>query len=159
MTQSIYLSPTDPTEILRTINSLKARQSTGPDNISSYPIKKKSPLGKPISLLINKSLEDGIIPDIFLNTTIIPIYKSKNKALLSNYRPISLLCSLSKILEKIVHKRVYNFLQLHSIFFASQYGLRHKHSTVNAICEFSKAFDTINHDLLLSNFIIMEYVA
>ena len=171
MTQTIYFSPTDPTEILHTINSLKAKKSTGPDNISSYLIKKiKSPLSSPISLLINKSLEDGLVPDVFKTAKVIPIYKSKNKELLANYRPISLLCSLSKILEKIVHKRVYNFLQLHNIFFASQYGFRQKHSTVNAVCEFtahtlnsldenkstlgvfldlSKAFDTINHDLLL----------
>ena len=80
MTQSIYFFPTDPTEILRTINSLKAKQSTGPDNISSYLIKKiKSPLSSPISLLINKSLEDGVVPDVFKTTKVIPIYKSKIK--------------------------------------------------------------------------------
>ena len=91
MTQSIYFSPNDPTEILNTINSLKAKQSTGPDNISSYLIKKKkTPLSSPISLLINKSLEDGVVPDVFKTAKVIPIYKS-------------LLCSLSKILEKIVH--------------------------------------------------------
>ena len=94
ITQSIYFFPTDPTEILRTINSLKAKQSTGPDNISSYLIKKKTPLSSPISLLNNKFLEDGVLPDVFKTAKGIPIYKSKNKELLAYYRPISLLCSL-----------------------------------------------------------------
>ena len=127
-------------------------------------------MSSPISLLINKSLEDSVVPDVFKTAKAIPIYKSKNKELLANYRPISLLCSLSKILEKIVRNRVYNFLQLHNIFVASQYRFRQKHSTVNAVCEciahtinsldenkstlgvfldLFKAFDTINHDLLL----------
>ena len=86
-----------------------------------------------ICLLINKSLEDGVVPDVFKTAKVIPIYKSKNKELLANYRRISLLCSLSKLLDKIVHKRVYNFLQLHSKLCASQYGFRQKHSTVNAV--------------------------
>ena len=65
MTQSIFFSPTDPTEILRDINSLKYKQSTGPDNISSCLIKKiKSPLSSPIRLLINKSLEDAVVPSL-----------------------------------------------------------------------------------------------
>ena len=80
MTQSIYFSPTDPTEILRTINSLKAKQNTGPDNSSSYLIKQiKSPLSSPVSLLINKSIEDGVVSDVFKTAKVIPIYKSKNK--------------------------------------------------------------------------------
>ena len=77
MTQSIYFSLADPTEILRTINSLNAKQSTGPDNISSYLIKQiKSPLS---SLLINKSLEDGVVPDVFKTAKVMPIYNRKIK--------------------------------------------------------------------------------
>ena len=56
-------------------------------------------------MLINKSLETGIVPDKLKLAKVIPIYKSKDKELLNNYRPISLLPIISKIMEKLVHKR------------------------------------------------------
>ena len=101
---------------------------------------------------------------------VIPIFKAKNKELFTNYRPISLLPVISKILEKVVHCRLYSFLTRYNILNDSQYGFRHKHSTINAITEFtndimssfdmkhtslavyldlSKAFDTMYHSILL----------
>ncbi len=90
---------------------------------------------------------------------------------MNNYRPISLLPSLSKILEKIVHHRLYNFCKAQNILNSKQFGFRPNHSTVHAITNFiandqasteqnqftvavlwdlSKAFDTIDHNILLS---------
>ena len=110
-------------------------------------------------------------PNIFKTAKVIPIYKAKDAQELTNYRPISLLPSISKILEKVIHKRLYTFLNSHNIFYASQYGFRPNHSTINAITEFtsyamssldkqehslsvfldlSKAFDTIDHTILLN---------
>ena len=64
---------------------------------------------------------------------VIPIYKSKARDDFSNYRPISILPTVSKILEKIVHKRLYDFMYKCNIFYPNQYGFRHKHSTLHAV--------------------------
>ena len=99
-----------------------------------------------------------------------PLYKSKEKYMVTNYRPISLLITMSKILEKVVYVRVYNFLVETGQLYQSQYGFRSGHSCQNAISELkgtilknqeenkftigvfidlSKAFDTLSHDILL----------
>ena len=64
---------------------------------------------------------------------VIPIFNNKSPEQYTNYRPISLLPSMSKILEKIVHKRLYNFLDMPNLLYNNQYGFRPKHSTIQAI--------------------------
>ena len=102
---------------------------------------------------------------------VIPIYKSKVKTDVNNYRPISLLPTLSKILEKVVHHRLYTFFTINDILYDNQYGFRPKHSTTDAVLKFTshimsvlednnttmavlldlfKAFDTIDHGILLN---------
>ena len=170
--RSIFFRPTDSNEIDSIISLLKSKKSSGHDNISTEFIKKtKMQLKNPISILVNKSLESGYVPNFIKLAEVIPIFKSKKPELYSNYRPISLLPSIAKILEKVVHKRVYTFLNINNIFYDSQYGFRPKCSTINAITELtshllesmdnnqhtvgvfldlSKAFDTIHHDTLLN---------
>ena len=68
-------------------------------------------------------------------TEVIPLYKGKEHDLVINYRPISLLITISKLLEKIVYKRMYAFLERNKIFFESQYGFRTKRSCEQAVME------------------------
>ena len=169
---NMFMAPTDPYEIIKIIDTLKRKNSTGHDNISSSLIKDiKHVIAQPLTILINKSLQNGAVPDSLKLAKVIPIYKSKNRVLLNNYRPISLLPAFSKILEKIVHKRLYQFLLSKTLFYPSQYGFRPQHSTNHAVHEFvddtiasfdnkehtigifldlSKAFDTIDHKILIS---------
>ena len=171
ITQNMFMVPTDPNEVSQIINQLNNKTSCGHDGISLSLIKKiNEPLTYPVTKLINKSLQEAFVPEALKVAKVIPIYKTKDKQLLQNYRPISVLPSMSKILEKIVFKRLYGFLDNNSFFHDSQYGFRPKHSTIDAITEFtqniyrslesnrysigifldlSKAFDTINIDILI----------
>ena len=94
------MSPTDPEEVSRIITSLKS--NIGHGGTSSKLLKTLEPaLCEPISVLINESLETGDVPSNTNIAKIIPIYKYKEKTEMENYRPISLLPSISKILEKM----------------------------------------------------------
>ena len=110
---------------------MKSKTSTGCDNISSKLLKElANVLGGPISILINKSMESGIVPKSMKTAKVIPIFKSKDKTIFTNYRPISLLPALSKVLEKVIHKRVYYFLQSKDIYYlkantGSERGIQH----------------------------------
>ena len=80
-------------------------------------------------------MNEGIFPDSMKLADTVPLYKSKEWYLLDNYRWISLLITLSKILEKLIHKRVYNHLEENNLINNSQYGFRPKHSCKNAVGE------------------------
>lgn len=170
-TRSIFVSPTDPEEVRKIILGMKSKRSSGHDSMSTSFLKQiATEICSPLSLLINKSFEEGKVPECLKMAVVIPIYKSQDHDLFSNYRPISLLPSISKVFEKVMYKRLNGFLEINEILYQSQYGFRGSHSTVQAIHEFisntvdamenkmstigvfldlSKAFDTINHKILL----------
>jgi len=156
-------------EIINTINSLKLKRNCGHDNVNTLLLKQiQFVISLPLSIAVNESMETSVFPSKLKIVKVIPIYKSKDKQSFTNYRPISLLPSISKIYEKIVHNRLYNYMPINSLMNKNQYGFRKSHSTINAVSKFtddtllalessnyppsvfldlSNAFDTINHNL------------
>ena len=110
---SSFLRPTNYMEIKNLLRRLPNKGSSGFDKIDNILLKKlEDELVKPICILTNCSLEQGIFPDLMKNALIVPLYKSKSKEEVCNYRPISLLLTISKLIEKVVYKQVYDYLNL-----------------------------------------------
>ena len=167
---SIFLTPTTKTEIFRLIDKLPNKKSCGPDGLSNCTLKElKDELLYPLEILFNNSLDESIFPQQMKEAHVVPLHKGKCKYETTSYRPILLLINMSKILEKIMYKRVYNFLNNNSLIYSSQHGFRNKHSCESAVGELignvckghkkckhtlaifldlSKAFDTISHNIL-----------
>ena len=157
-------------EVLDIINKLE-NKSTGPQSIPIKLLKLIPDLILiPLCTIINQSFVTGKYPDALKISKVIPIHKSGATCNLNNYRPISLLSIFDKIMEKVMHKRLYDFLQKHNILFQNQFGFRKNNSTTSALLQItekikesidnkkygcgsfidlSKAFDTVNHEILL----------
>jgi hypothetical protein len=168
----LHSSPVTDDEILSCINKLENKRTPDMSGISTCILKKVIPeILSPLKHIFNQSLATGIVPDNFKIAKIIPIFKSGDSLDPSNYRPISLLSTFSKILEKIVHFRLYTYLEEHSLLSPRQFGFRPNHSTVHPMslmlnhitqalnakkhtllifCDLKKAFDTCDHSILLS---------
>lgn len=168
---SLYFTPTNPEEVRSLVKSLKDK-SSGSDNMQPKVLKAcHNIIALPLSTIINQCILSGVFPNELKVARIIPIYKGKGDSQeLVNYRPISLLNCISKIFEKIIFKRLVSFADKYKILDDNQYGFRSKRSTNTAIIstvnritqalenneyvagiflDFSKAFDTINHQILL----------
>ena len=157
-------------EIMKIITKLPNKASSGYDKVSNKLLKLlKEELSKPLCELFNASLAQGTFPSNMKLSEVVPLHKGNKRNAPENYRPISLLVTISKVLEKLVYKRVYGFLQLNNSLYISQYGFRSNHSTDNAVTELlgeilknlenkkytlaifldlSKAFDTLEHSVI-----------
>ena len=169
--RSLFMQPTHEIEIGKLIRNLPNKTSSGYDDISNLLLKKlEYSVVIPMTIIFNKSLNEGKFPEAMKMAEVVPLHKSKSKDITSNYRPISLLITVSKVLEKLVYSRTYNFLTDTGQIYVSQYGFRKDHSCTNAVSELlsgivkgidknektvavfldlSKAFDTLKHDILL----------
>ena len=158
-------------ELQLTISNLKNKNSSGPDKISTRLLKECGDvLSIPLLHVLNKSLCTGIFPEKMKLARVVPIYKTGDNMLVSNYRPISLLSVFSKVFEKLVYGRVLFFLNKYNVLYKFQFGFRSGFSSVLALLEVTemitnllnnncyvlglfldlqKAFDTVDHEILL----------
>ena len=133
---SIFLAPCSKIEIKKIILGLKQKKSSGYDKINSILLcELTDTLVLPLELIFNQLLSQGIFPDFMKLAELVPLYKKGNPHQTENYRPISLLITLSKVLETIIYSHVYTFLNESGQIFRSQYGFRSKHSCEHAIAD------------------------
>ena len=126
----------DEDAINKIIYNLPPKSSSGCDGISTKLLKVIAPvIIKPLTLLINQVLITGTFPDKLKIAKVIPIFKKGDPSLFENYRPISLLPAISKVLEKIIALQLSSYFEKNKLLFDNQYGFRPKHSTEHAALE------------------------
>ena len=170
-TNSIYLNPVRSGEVYKIIGKLK-NKSTLDSKISALKIANNAPkFTEALAKVVSSSFAQGIFPSALKRARVVPIYKGGSKSEVANYRPISLLSSFSKVYEKLMHARVSNFLDQNSSLHDEQFGFRagrsceqalltaqsillkslnnKKSISVLLLIDFSKAFDMVDHSILL----------
>ena len=160
-----------PLQVLKALNKIKSTKATGLDDIPPSMIKDASRyIAAPLAYIINLSLSSGTYPNHWKIAKIVPVYKSGSVSELGNYRPISILPAISKIAERLVHDQLAKFLEDSSLLSPTQFGFRSKYSTGLAVTyftdiirkemdhgkltgavfmDFCKAFDTVDHIVLI----------
>ena len=153
------------------ILNLDVTKSSGPDGIPNMFLKRYSEwCANYLTVIFKKSIISATVPQLWKLANVVPVFKSGNKQIIPNYRPISLLSTSSKRLEHIIHKHIVEYLNAHNILSRSQHGFRAGYSTVTQFLEFthdiasslndrgqidaifidySKAFDLVCHGKLL----------
>ena len=169
---SLFIKPTNITEVINNINDINSNKALGPTSIPTNIFHQiKLTVAKPLADIINLSFEKGTYINMLKISKVIPIFKDKGSDLdHTNFRPISLLSNINKIVEKIMHERLYTFLEKYKCIYEFQFGFRKGHSTTHALLDLTeeirqhidsnkfaigvfidlqKAFDTVDHHILL----------
>ena len=159
-------------QVCKQLTSLKRKKSSGLDNIPAYVLKDcASVITQPLTHIINTSLTTGIFPTDWKLSKLVPIPKSKPHNIIENYRPISVISAISKVIENLVHQQLSTYLEDNNLLNENQFGFRKGCSTELAATLFTdtikrkvdegklvgcvfidltKAFHTINHGALLN---------
>ena len=131
---TIFLQPIDKEEIANIISRLNSSKASDPNTIP-YRILflLKNEISKQLADLFNLSFMTGVFPSVLKTAKVVPVFKKDSKLDYSNYRPISLLSNIEKILEKLMYKRLYNFLNNNNIICNLQFGFRQQYSISHAL--------------------------
>lgn len=170
---TIYLDYANESEIFNILKTLNERKSAGVDGIRASDLKYNAKYLAPvITKLVNSSLKEGIIPKLLKTSIIRPIFKNGDKTNYNNYRPISILPIIEKVLEEIVARRLNDFLTKYKVINSNQFGFQ-KGKNLNQLLgkfsdqinhclsnnmhclalfiDFSKAFDTLSHEKIIES--------
>ena len=163
--------PVNVQEVINNINDLSSNKALGPHSIPTdiFHLIKLN-VAQPLTEIINLSFKEGIYIDYLKIAKVIAVFKEKGCNLdFSNYRPISLLSNINRIIEKLMHEKLYSFLEKHKCIYELQFGFRTGHSTNHALTDLTeairksidensyaigvfidlqKAFDTVDHEIL-----------
>ena len=168
---SFVFYPATTVEISLIINNLKNKTSEGPDEIPGCIIKKLNNIISPLlTYLINKIINTGKYPLCLKTGKVLPLFKAGDHVDPGNYRPITILPAINKVIEKLIFNRLTEFFEKNKIIKSNQFGFRSGYSTELAVCKFyedvlsnlnnnqdtcailldlSKAFDSVNRNILL----------
>ena len=124
-TESMFVYNATLIEVVKVIELLQPKQSSGKDENSNQVIKSISlVIATYLTYLINPSFKTGCFPERLKWAKVLPLFQQGSKTDLNKYRPISLFICLGKIYERIMHKRLYNFLDICKVFYSNQFGFR-----------------------------------
>ena len=168
---SIFTKPCTNKEIIDIISDLSSNKTTGPSSILIKIMElAKDFIASNLTVPFNLSFISGVFSDKLKIAKTLPVFKKGSKLECSDYRPISLLSNLDKIIEKLMHKRLMEFLNEQKVLYCKQYGFRKSFSTAHAIInlidniesaidnikfvygvfiDLQKALDTVDHNILL----------
>ena len=154
---SYCIPPISENFVRTSLQQLSTNKATGLDDLSSYFLKiAASSISPSLTAIFNLSISSGVFPDLWKTAKVSPLHKDGSLFDRSNYRPISVLAVVSKILERHVHQTFYYFLSQHDLLLHSQFGFRSSRSCELAIADglllvdLKKAFDLVDHDTLLN---------
>ena len=168
----LIFKPIQQKELQKIINKMEPKTSSGHDHISNKILKELYPIiQKPLLHVLNRSIINRHVPESWKYAKVVPLHKKGSTKEAGNYRPISLLPTISKVIEKIIEKQTRDHLEQHNLITPQQFGFRPAHETTHAVlkateyinkawdrkhiplavfCDLKKAFDTVNFNILLS---------